>query len=134
MSGAVIYYGLILISLICIFLGVDYHAKISADDDVFNSTRTTQISTLSDSINIGDLRVNKSLSIDQNKALEKWISYFEQNSDVNLHYIIEIVDIHENPGAIVVRVKGYKNYTLIDQQLTVDYTSVIILDDGKDNL
>lgn len=132
MSGAVIYYGLILISLICIFLGVDYHAKISADDDVFNSTRTTQISTLSDSINIGDLRVNNKLSIDQNVALEKWISYFEQNSDMNLHYIIEIIDIHEDPGAIVVSVKGYRDYMLINQQLTVDYTNIIILDDGKE--
>lgn len=132
MSGAVLYYGFIIISLICILLGVDYHAKISADDDVHNSTRTTQISSLSDAINVGDLRVNKNLSIDQAIALEKWISYFKQNSDMNLHYIIEIIDIHEDPGAIAVRVKGYKNYMLIDQQLTVHYTNIIILDDGKD--
>lgn len=132
MSGAVLYYGLMIISLICLLLGVDYHTKISADDDVHNSTRTTQISALSDSINLGELRVNKKLSINQAVALEKWYAYFIQNSDMNLHYIIEIIDIHENPGAIAVRVRGYKDYMLIEQQLTVDYINIITLDDGKE--
>lgn len=132
MSGAVLYYSFIIISLICLLLGVDYHIKISADDDVHNSTRTTQISALSDSINLGELRVNKNLSINQAVALEKWYVYFIQNSDMNLHYIIEIIDIHENPGAIAVRVRGYKDYMLIEQPLTVDYINIITLDDGKE--
>ncbi|SJZ52604.1 DUF5411 family protein [Anaerorhabdus furcosa] len=91
MSGAIAFYGLLIFFVLVIFSGADYNKKIMMDDDVYNATRTTQLSALQDSINIGDLIVNHKLSMDKEKAMELWFDNFNKNKDLNLTYEIEAV-------------------------------------------
>lgn len=129
MSGAIAFYGLLIFFVLVSFSGADYNKKIMMDDDVHNATRTTQLSTLQDSINIGDLIVNHNLSMDKEKAIDLWFDNFNKNKDLNLTYEIEVVGVHEEPPAIAVRVKGYSSYLMLETECIVDYFNLIIVDD-----
>lgn len=129
MSGAVAFYGLLVFFILVAFSGADFNKKIMMDHDVHDATRTTQLTTLQDSVNIGDLIVNHKLSIDINRAMRLWLEQFEQNKDMNLTYDIEIVSIHEEPPGIAVRVRGYSSYLMLETECVVDYFNVIIVDD-----
>lgn len=131
MSGAIAYYGLVLLSLILIFTAIDFNNKITADDDVHSTTRTTQISSITESVNLGDLFSSGNLSIDQTQALDLWLVNFNANKDVNLKYQIDILGVSEVPPGIAVRVRGYSNYLMLDTDLLVDYTNIVIIDDKK---
>ncbi|MCH1942440.1 DUF5411 family protein [Holdemania massiliensis] len=131
MSGAIAYYGLVLLSLILIFTAIDFNNKITADDDVHSTTRTTQISSITEAVNLGDLFSSGKLSIDQSQALDLWLSNFQENKDINLKYQIDILGVSEEPPGIAVRVRGYSTYLMLDTDLIVDYTNIIIIDDKE---
>lgn len=130
MSSAVKYYGLVILFVILIFVSIDYNKKIVIDENTNISTRTTQMSTINESINLGELIVNQKLTINEEKAIELWIENFKKNNDLNLKYKIEIIGIKEDPPAIAVRVRGYSEYTMLEIDCTVDYFNLIIVDDA----
>ncbi|MEF9920037.1 MAG: DUF5411 family protein [Erysipelotrichaceae bacterium] len=129
MSGAIAFYGLLIFVVLITFTGVDFNKKIMMDEDVHSATRTTQLSTLQESINIGDLIVNNKLSMDSQRAIDLWLENFELNKDMRLTYDIEFIDTHEEPPAIAVRVRGYSSYLMLETECVVDYFNLIIVDD-----
>ena len=131
MSGAIAYYALVLLALLLIFVSIDFQVKISADEDVHSNVRTTQMSSIVDSVNMGDLFITGKLSINQEIALELWMENFEKNKDTNLDYRIDILGVSEEPPGIAVRVRGYSSYIMLETDLIVDYTNIIIIDDAK---
>lgn len=130
MSSAVKFYGLVIFFVILIFVSVDYNKKIMIDENTNLSTRTTQMSTIHEAINLGDLIVNQKLTMDEEKAMELWVENFKKNNDLNLNYKIEIIGIKEDPPAIAVRIRGFTEYTMLETDCTVDYFNLIVVDDA----
>lgn len=132
MGGIVKIYGIIIISLIGIFLMMNFYTRVFVEDDIFESSRTTQLSTLKENLNLGDLFANNKYSIDEQRTIDSWIEKFESNKDSNLKYIVDILDIHESPPAIAVRIRGYSDLLMSEKNLEIDYTNVIMLDERKE--
>ena len=128
MSGAIKIYGIAFLAIVVIFLALDYQKKIIINDDLRQAVKITQSSVIADSLNYGDLRVNRNYSIDTETAIDNWIESFDENRDLNLSYVLEVVDLHENPPAIAVRVKAYDHRNLSEDSLMYEYSNVVIID------
>lgn len=132
MSSAIGYFCLVIFGVIIIFTGTDFSNKVMVDNNIHDATRTTQQSTLQDSIEIGEFIVNNELSINQDKVTDLWIENFEKNNDINLNYDIEVMAVHENPAGIVVNIKVFDDYQMLETDMIQEYQNIIIVDDGKE--
>lgn len=129
MSGVIKTFGIIVFSLIVIFLIMNFNYQIFMDEDIRETTRTTQLTTLQDCINLGDLFVNDKISINSERVSAQWNEYFRKNSDTKFYYDIDIISIHEDPPGIAVRIKGYSTLNMSKEQLVIEYDNVVIADD-----
>lgn len=128
MSGVIKIYGIAFMSLIIIFFSIEYQKKIVISNDLEQSVKTTQSSVIVDSLNMGELRVNKQYSIDRETTINNWIERFNVNRDLNLNYVIEVVDLNENPPAIAINVKAYTERSLSNDSLMFKYSNIVIID------
>ncbi|MEF9968608.1 MAG: DUF5411 family protein, partial [Longicatena sp.] len=112
-----------------LFLLVNFNNRIFLEDDIFESTRSTQISVIQDSLNLGELFVDHNYSIHTQEAMSNWIKQFDENRNNKLHYVIDFVGIHETPPAIAVRVRGYSSLNLSDESLELDYTNLVLIEE-----
>ena len=126
MQGSIKVYGLIIIGFVIIIFTLLFNEKTIGQDELFNAIRTTQLSTIKDSLNIGDLIVNKKLSINKEKTSKLWYQKFKSNISTNIKHDINIVDISTSPPAIAVRVTG--NHQDQQQELTFDLSNVVLID------
>ena len=112
---------------------LNFNTRITLEDDIFESTRSTQLSTLEENLNLGDLFVNRKYTISQEDTINCWIKQFKENKDTKLNYIVDILSVHEDPPALAVRVRGYSNLSMTEEKLEIDYTNVILLDEGGEH-
>jgi hypothetical protein len=131
MAGVIKTFGIITFSLIVMFLIMNFNYQIMMEDDIRETTKTTQLTTIEDNINLGDLFVNNVLSINTERAENQWYEYFEKNSDTNYYYKVEIISVHQEPPGIAVRIRGYTDINMSEDQLKIDYGSVVIADDKE---
>lgn len=132
MSGAITYFAFVLISCLLIFTGVDYSNSVIVSNNIYDAVRSTQSTTLHDSIQIGNLIVNDELTISKDKVESLWLENFDKNNTTNYVYDIEIKDINQQPAGIAVNVKVYEDYSMLDTDLQYEYQNIIIVDDGKE--
>ena len=132
MSGAITYFAFVLISCLLIFTGVDYSNSVIVSNNIYDTVRSTQSTTLHDSIQIGNLIVNDELTISKDKVESLWLENFDKNNTTNYVYDIEIKDINQQPAGIAVNVKVYEDYSMLDTDLQYEYQNIIIVDDGKE--
>ncbi len=132
MGGIVKIYGIIFICLIGIFLMINMNTRIFIEDDIFESSRTTQLSTLNENLYLGELFANGEYRIEIEDTIDSWIKNFKINKDTKLTYVVDIIDIHESPPAIAVRIRGYSDLLLSEDALEIDYTNVVMLTERKD--
>jgi hypothetical protein len=128
MAGIIKTFGVIVFSLIVIFLIMNFNSQIFMDEDIRETTRTTQLTTLQDCINLGDLFVNDKISINSEMVVAQWSDYFQKNSDTKYYYDVDIISIHEEPPGIAVRIKGYSTLNMSKEQLVIEYDNVVIAD------
>ena len=128
MAGVIKIYGIAFITLIVIFFSFEYQKKIMITNDLEESVKTTQSSVIMDSLNLGDLRVNNQFTINKQKTIENWIERFNLNRDLNLNYVIEVVDLSENPPAIAINVKAYTERNLSKESLSFKYSNIVVID------
>jgi hypothetical protein len=128
MSGVIKIYGIAFIALIIILFSIEYQKKIIISNDLEESVKTTQSSVIVDSLNMGELRVNNQYSIDREITINNWIERFNVNRDLNLNYVIEVVDLNENPPAIAINVKAYTKRNLSKDSLMFKYSNIVIID------
>lgn len=129
MGGAIKIYGIIVFGSIVLFLLVNFNNRVFLEDDIFESTRSTQISVIQDSLNLGELFVDHNYSIHAQEAMSNWAKQFDENRNDKLHYVIDFVGIHETPPAIAVRVRGYSSLNLSDESLELDYTNLVLIEE-----
>ncbi len=132
MAGSVKIYALIIIGLFMLYISLNLNKSIIMNSDVFDCVRQTQISTLEDNLNIGDIIVNQTFSMDTKDIKKNYRENFEYNSDLNLNYQIKIVDVNSEPAAIAVSVKSYSDKLMSDQKLINQYENVVIIEGVKD--
>jgi hypothetical protein len=128
MSGVIKIYGIAFMALLIIFFSIEYQKKIIICNDLEESVKTTQSSVIVDSLNMGELRVNNQYSIDRQITINNWIERFNVNRDLNLNYVIEVVDLNENPPAIAINVKAYAKRNLSEESLMFKYSNIVIID------
>jgi hypothetical protein len=128
MSGVIKIYGIAFMALIIILFSIEYQKKIIISNDLEESVKTTQSSVIVDSLNMGELRVNNQYSIDREITINNWIERFNVNRDLNLNYVIEVVDLNENPPAIAINVKAYTKRNLSKDSLMFKYSNIVIID------
>lgn len=129
MAGIIKIYGVIFVGIVVIAGMLNFNTRITLEDDIFESTRSTQLSTLEENLNLGDLFVNRKYTISQEDTINCWIKQFKENKDTKLNYIVDILSVHEDPPALAVRVRGYSNLSMTEEKLEIDYTNVILLDE-----
>ena len=129
MAGLIKVFGIISIFIIFIALIFNMNTREMMVDELFEGTRTTQLNTISDSLNLGDLIVNNNLSISQENAIIIWMENFKENRNLNLTHIVDIIGIHEDPPAIAVHVKGYSSLNMTEDTLELDYINLIMIDE-----
>lgn len=128
MSGVVKIYGVVVCALVAIFLMINVNTRIFVEEDLFESSRTTQLSTIKESLNLGELFANGNYEIDKTEAIKHWVENFKNNRDSKLNVVVDVIDIHENPPAIAVRLKGYADLMMMEKDLELDYTNIVLLD------
>lgn len=133
MAGIIKIYGVIFVGIVVIAGMLNFNTRITLEDDIFESTRSTQLSTLEENLNLGDLFVNRKYTISQEDTINCWIKQFKENKDTKLNYIVDILSVHEDPPALAVRVRGYSNLSMTEEKLEIDYTNVILLDEGGEH-
>lgn len=129
MSGVVKIYGVVVCALVAIFLMINVNTRIFVEEDLFESSRTTQLSTIKESLNLGELFANGNYEIDKTEAIKHWVENFKNNRDSKLNVVVDVIDIHENPPAIAVRLKGYADLMMMEKDLELDYTNIVLLDE-----
>ena len=132
MAGSIKIYALIIIGLFMLYISLNLNKSIIMNSDVFDCVRQTQITTLEDNLNIGDIIVNQNFSMDTKDINENYKDNFEYNSDLNIKYQIKIVDVNSEPAAIAVNVKSYSDKLMSDQKLVNKYENVVIIEGVKD--
>lgn len=129
MSGVVKIYGVVVCALVAIFLMINVNTRIFVEEDLFESSRTTQLSTIKESLKLGELFANGNYEIDKTDAIKHWVENFKNNRDSKLNVVVDVIDIHENPPAIAVRLKGYADLMMMEKDLELDYTNIVLLDE-----
>lgn len=132
MAGIIKIYGIVFSGIVAIALMLNFNKRITLEDDIFESTRLTQLSTIEENLNLGDLFVNHKYTITEEEIVSCWIDQFKENKDTKLKYLVDILSVHENPPAIAVRVRGYSNLSMSDEALEIDYTNVVLLDERSE--
>lgn len=132
MAGIIKIYGIVFSGIVAIALMLNFNKRITLEDDIFESTRLTQLSTIEENLNLGDLFVNHKYTITEEEIVSCWIDQFKENKDTKLKYLVDILSVHENPPAIAVRVRGYSNLSMSDETLEIDYTNVVLLDERSE--
>lgn len=132
MAGIIKIYGIVFSGIVVIALMLNFNKRITLEDDIFESTRLTQLSTIEENLNLGDLFVNHKYTITEEEIVSCWIDQFKENKDTKLKYLVDILSVHENPPAIAVRVRGYSNLSMSDETLEIDYTNVVLLDERSE--
>lgn len=122
MSGSIKMYGIMFISTIVISFTLLFYTQLISKDELFNAIRTTQLSTIKESINIGDLIVNDNISINKTKAESLWNSNFNSNISTSNNFNIDLLNINSNYPYIAVNVIS-SNDDLIE-----NYSNVVIVD------
>lgn len=129
MSGVVKIYGVVVCALVVIFLMMNVNTRIFVEEDLFESSRTAQLLTIKESLNLGELFANGNYEIDKTEAIKHWVENFKNNRDSKLNVVVDVIDIHENPPAIAVRLKGYADLMMMEKDLELDYTNIVLLDE-----
>lgn len=129
MSGVVKIYGIVLVSIIVIFLMMNMNARIFIEEDLFESSRTTQLSTINDSLQLGELFVNGKYVINKEETIQHWVENFRKNKVSKLNIVVDVVDVHESPPAIAVRLRGFADLLMNEENLELDYANLVILDE-----
>ena len=122
MSGSIKMYGIMFISTIVISFTLLFYTQLISKDELFNAIRTTQLSTIKESINIGDLIVNDNISINKTKAESLWNSNFNSNISTSNNFNIDLLNINSSYPYIAVNVIS-SNDDLIE-----NYSNVVIVD------
>ena len=122
MSGSVKMYGIMIYSAIIISFTLLFYTQLISKDELFNAIRTTQLSTIKESINIGDLIVNNKISLNDSKANTLWNSNFKSNVSTNNSFNIDFLKINSNYPYIAVNVTSHSN------NLKENYSNVVIVD------
>ncbi|MFV0479248.1 MAG: DUF5411 family protein [Anaerorhabdus sp.] len=130
MAGVVKSGGIFMFGIICVLLVVSLNKRLVLEEDIFESTRATQLSVMEESLLLGELFVNRKLVIDQDQVIESWISLFMSNKDSSNEIEVSIVDISEIPPAIVVRVQS-EDYLVNQEKIEIDYTNLILVEERK---
>lgn len=128
MSGVVKIYGILIVCVVVIFLMVNVNARVFVEEDLFEGSRTTQLSVLKESLQLGELFANGKYSIDTNDAIRRWSDHYKLNKDTKLTVVLDVLDIHESPPAIAIRLKGYADLLMSEENIELDYTNIVILD------
>ena len=122
MSGSVKMYGIMIYSSIIISFTLLFYTQLISKDELFNAIRTTQLSTIKESINIGDLIVNNKISLNDSKANTLWNSNFKSNVSTNNSFNIDFLKINSNYPYIAVNVISHT------KNLKENYSNVVIVD------
>ena len=122
MSGSIKMYGIMIYSAIIISFTLLFYTQLISKDELFNAIRTTQLSTIKESINIGDLIVNNKISLNDSKANTLWNSNFKSNVSTNNSFNIDFLKINSNYPYIAVNVTSHSN------NLKENYSNVVIVD------
>lgn len=122
MSGSVKMYGIMIYSAIIISFTLLFYTQLISKDELFNAIRTTQLSTIKESINIGDLIVNNKISLNDSKANTLWNSNFKSNVSTNNSFNIDFLKINSNYPYIAVNVISHT------KNLKENYSNVVIVD------
>ncbi len=128
MTGTIKIFGIIILCILCSALIMNYGTAIVNEENIYESTRTTQLSVIADSLNLGDFRINEKLSIERGQTIENWMKSFNENNDLDYMLVIEIIDILEYPASIAVRVKGYSKINMQQKDLLLDYKNIVLLE------
>ena len=131
MSGSIKVYALIIIGIFMLFLSINASKSIMITRDVFDCVRQTQINTIYENINVGDLIVNDKLSINTSNIDESFLNNFMENSDLNVLYKIKIVGVNEDPGAIAVSVDSTTSKSLSEDDILLHYENIAIIEEVK---
>lgn len=129
MGGVIKIYGIIIIGSVILFLLMNFNQRIFLEDDIFESTRTTQLSVIQDNLNLGELFVNGDYSISSEETMRSWMKKFEENKNDKYHYVIDFIGIHEAPPAIAIRVRGYSSLNMMEDELELDYTNLVLIEE-----
>ena len=109
-------------SAIIISFTLLFYTQLISKDELFNAIRTTQLSTIKESINIGDLIVNNKISLNDSKANTLWNSNFKSNVSTNNSFNIDFLKINSNYPYIAVNVISHT------KNLKENYSNVVIVD------
>ncbi|MEG0238560.1 DUF5411 family protein [Anaerorhabdus sp.] len=129
MGGVIKIYGIVIFGCIGLFLLLNLNTRIFLEDDIFETTRTTQLSAIQDNLNLGDLFVNGKYSIQATQTMENWIQKFNENKNNKFYYKLDFIGIHETPPAIAIRVRGYSSLNMSEDDLELDYTNVVLIEE-----
>ncbi len=132
-SGAVAFFSIIIFFVCLVLGGLDYSNELLLDDNIFEATRTTQLTTLQDCINIGDYIVNNECTLDEETTKEIWRENFEFNNDLNAPYTINFIEVNSFPAAIAAEISFENELKSIDEISTTKYFSLILVDDKRSN-
>lgn len=122
MVGSIKMYGIIIFSSIIITFSMLFYTQLISKDELFNAVRTTQLSTIKESINIGDLIVNDKISLNDNIVESLWKSNFNANISTKNNFSINKLDINSVYPYIAV------NITTYNEKINEDYSNVVIVD------
>lgn len=126
MKGATNIYGILILFVTVVILFLLYDYTIIGKDEVFEAVRTTQLSTIEEAVNIGDLIVNNKLSLNEDVVVSKWTTYFKGNSNTQIDYDINFIDISKTPPGIATNVKGEIN--AYNEKIEFEYSNVVIIE------
>ena len=121
MSQSVKIYGLIFLACVCLLLFLDFDRKLIMEDSLFESVRTTQLSVMDESLNRGDLIVNK------NRVMRLWNAKIAENHSTLSQLEVRFVDIHEDPAAIAVSVRE-SGKAAMTAEMDSQYDNVVIIE------
>ncbi len=129
MSGLIKSFGVLIVGILCAFLMMNTNRRLVLEDEIFENTRMTQLTAMQESIQLGELFVNESICIDEDRAKKKWIEVFKNNLSNNLIYKVEFLKINEEPAAIAVKVKGFSSMSMSEKELELEFMNILICDE-----
>lgn len=107
-----------MITMIVAMFGLDIYINEYMNTDIFENNRKASQNALIEEME----QINQYEKIDQAKILENWLANWINSINLPFNEIkLQFALVNTEPQVIMVKVKGYDYYAMIDDVALVDY-------------
>lgn len=128
MLGVIKVYGLIIISILIIALAINFNCTITAEDNLHQTIKQSDIVLIQDSINYGELFINDHLTIDEEYLKQNYLSIVQANRNPLLPMEVVIKSYSLSPPSITLHGQLKQSLLLSNLIVNEQYEFTVLLE------